>query len=177
MLRSSHSSHSGLQGGRAIRLLVMFTLLWWMLTDNAGWGFGILAIAGATVGGLLFRPSHPVRWSPWGAGRFLGYFLVKSLQGGIDVAWRAFHPALPLQPVWLEYPLRLPSGPARILFVNTISLLPGTLSGDLESDKVIVHVLTRDPGIIHELERLEQRVAHLYAMPLATRTTNRCRHV
>lgn len=35
------------------------------------------------------------------------FFLWHSLNGGVDVAWRAFHPRLPITPELIEYPLRL----------------------------------------------------------------------
>lgn len=42
-------------------------------------------------------------------------FLWRSLLGGIDVAFRAFHPRLPISPAWLVYPVRLSPGTPRVL--------------------------------------------------------------
>ncbi|MBE0509552.1 MAG: Na+/H+ antiporter subunit E [Chromatiales bacterium] len=39
--------------------------------------------------------------------RFIPFFLLQSLLGGIDVARRAFHPRTPLSPTLIRYPLSL----------------------------------------------------------------------
>lgn len=156
---------SGRRTWRAAVLAAALTLLWGVLANNAGWGFGAVAVALATVASLLLVPPKPIRWSPIGLGLFLAYFFKESLQGGVDVAWRALHPRLPLQPVWIDYRLRLPEVTARVLFVMTISLLPGTLSADWQGDTVTVHALTPEMGA--GLARLEARIAALFALPLA----------
>ena len=53
------------------------------------------------------------------------------LKGGVYVAWRAFDPRMPITPELIEYPLRLPPGLPRVILVNMVSLLPGTLSAEL----------------------------------------------
>ena len=85
-------------------------------------------------------------------------FLWHSLKGGVDVAWRAFHPRLPITSKLVEYPLRLPPGLPRVILVNTVSLLPGTLSAELGSQVLKVHVLDSLGDFLAELEALEQRV-------------------
>ncbi|MES9944702.1 MAG: Na+/H+ antiporter subunit E [Candidatus Thiodiazotropha sp.] len=52
-------------------------------------------------------------------------------ESGLDVAWRAFHPRMPITPELIVYPLRLPPGLPRVILVNTVSLLPGTLGTEL----------------------------------------------
>ena len=149
---------------RAAVLAALLTLLWGVLANNAGWGFGAVAVALATVASLLLVPPKPAGWSPLGLVLFLAYFLKESLQGGVDIALRALHPKLPLQPVWIDYRLRLPEETARVLFVMTISLLPGTLSADWEGDTVTVHALTPETGA--GLPDLEERIAALFALAL-----------
>ncbi len=85
-----------------------------------------------------------------------------SLLGGADVAWRAFHPGLPIAPDLIEYPLRLPPGLPRVFMANTVSLLPGTLSASLDRSVLKVHVLDSRRGVLAELEAVEQSVARMF---------------
>lgn len=164
MGRSCSFPLSGRQAWRALVLAIVLALLWGVLAGNAGWGFGAVAVVLGTLAGVQVALPKPPRWSPLRLGRFLIYFLKESLQGGVDIALRALHPRLPLQPVWIDYRLRLPGETARILFVMTISLLPGTLSADWEGDTVTVHALTPEAGA--GLEDLEERIAALFALTL-----------
>ena len=51
---------------------------------------------------------------------------------------------------------------AQRLFVNSISLLPGTLSADLHGNTVRIHALDTRADIELELSRLQDKVARVY---------------
>ncbi len=148
--------------GRACKVAALLALLWWSLTSNAGWGFGVLAIAAATLISLALGVPRP-HWSVWGTLRFVLYFLKESIVAGIDVAKLAFGARLSLHPRLLTYHLHVPAGPARTLFVLSVNLVPGTLSADLKGDTVIVHAL--DAPMDAGLELLEKRIAGMFAIP------------
>ncbi len=155
---------------RTAQLLAAYLLLWWLLTggDRHSWLVGGVTVGLALAVALsLPAPAAALRISPVGLLLFIPYFLWQSLRGGIDVARRAYTPRLPLDPALIHYPLRLPPGSARIFLLNTVSLLPGTLSADVSADTLCVHLLDkqRDP----ELTQLEQRVAGLFAISLQER--------
>ncbi|MEZ5582721.1 MAG: Na+/H+ antiporter subunit E [Candidatus Competibacteraceae bacterium] len=155
---------SGAQFFRILQSLVILTVLWWALADNAGWELGIPAIIAACAASLLLGPPT-VRLHSLGLLRFVVYFLKESCLGGVDIARRAFHLDLPMQPAFLPYPLRLPPGPSRTLFVTTMTLLPGTLGAELRDNDVNVHVLS--PDMFDELATLERRVADLFGIDLS----------
>lgn len=150
--------------GRAVQVAALAALLWWALADNTGWRFGAVAIAAAVAAAMAFAPA-PQRWSPLGLVRFIGYFCKESMRAGLQVAWLACRPRPALRPLLRDYPLRLPVGPARNLFVLTSNLLPGSLSADLEGDVVRVHVLSAE--LESDLKRLEELIAGLFAIPTA----------
>lgn len=70
--------------------------------------------------------------------RFLPWFLWNSLRGGFDVARRAVSPTVNLKPGFVSYPLNVPAGSARIFMINCVSLLPGTLSAELDGDTLVL---------------------------------------
>ncbi len=160
---------------RGLPRAVWFTLLWWVVTlgDPASWVVGIPAVLSATLMSVTLCPERPWRWVSQGAARFLGYFMWQSAIGGLDVAWRAFHPRLPLAPGFYQYQLRLPVGPAQTFLANTVSLLPGTLSATLREDQLTVHVLDSNQPILDQLQRLEEVVASLFGMRLGPDTSQR----
>lgn len=86
--------------------------------------------------------------------------------GGLDVARRAMARDVRLDPDLLEYPLRSPAGTARVFFMILISLLPGTLSANLQGDLLMVHVLDRRQDMQSALARLEENVARIFSMRL-----------
>lgn len=162
--------------GRPARLLdvalriVVFTLLWWLLTqgDLDSWVLGAPTVALAILISLHMLPAGDWHWafSPYGAFRFALYFLRKSMLSSVDVAIRVMHPAMPLKPGLFEYHYRITGENARVIMANTTSLLPGTLSVDLVDDKLLVHVLDLDAPIEAELRLLEKRIAAIYGIKL-----------
>jgi multicomponent Na+:H+ antiporter subunit E len=160
----------GLGPKRAAPLLwrtLLFLGLWWVLTEAypGSWGFGLPMAFLAALTSLAFRRPLGSRWSLRGVLRFLPFFLWQSWRGGIDVAGRVFQPRLPLAPGLLNLPLRLPAGPARVFLADTLSLLPGTCSVDLDQQgRLRIHTL--DTALFKEadLRRLEGRVAALFGI-------------
>lgn len=140
-------------------------LLWWVLTGGraSSWLIGVPTIALALWVMEAAPQTHPWRISIAGLLRFIPYFLLQSVRGGIDVARRAYSPALPLDPQIIAFSLNLPPGPAQIFFLNSVSLLPGTLSADLCGTTLKVHVL--DYKVDPQLDQLENRVARLFKCP------------
>lgn len=151
--------------------LLGFALLWMVLTGGAAdsWSAGGLAVATAALASLALRPERPWRVRLGGALRFVPFFVRQSLRGGLDVTRRAFSPALPLDPVLVEHSLRLPPGTARLFLLNTVSLLPGTLSADLRGDLLLVHGLDASLPLVEDLRRLETLVAELFGEKAASR--------
>jgi multicomponent Na+:H+ antiporter subunit E len=66
-----------------------------------------------------------------------------------------------LDPGLVSYTTLLPQGSARIFFVNAISLLPGTLSADLEGNCVTIHTIDRKLPTWANIQGLEYHVAAL----------------
>lgn len=144
----------------------MFALVWWTLVGGeiTSWWIGVPAVLLATTASVALI--SPVTFVWYELIRFVPFFLIRSLLGGVDVAWRAFHPSMPIDPHLIEYPIKLPPGLQRVFLANTVSLLPGTLSTELGSNYLNIHVLARRQDIFSELEKLEGKVAALFGASL-----------
>lgn len=76
------------------------------------------------------------------------------------------HPRLPIDPQLIDYNLRLPDGASRVLFMNVVNLLPGTVSADVCNHVLIVHVIDGRQPMHQQLAKLECVVAGLFAIRL-----------
>ena len=172
----------------------VLTLLWGGLTgwDPESWFMGAPAIVAGAWLALLLPP--PARWrlSLTGAVCFAGWFAVQSVRGAVDVSRRALSPDMRLRPGFRTYPLRLPPGAARTVFINTITLMPGTLSaeiearieatdkatdkatdestgksndGDAPADRLVVHMLDTEADLTGALRGHEARIRAAFALP------------
>ena len=146
--------------------VLMFVLLWLVLTDgeiaSLIVGLPCIALAVFAIKRLPIKDSHGIR-----AGLlpgFAAWFLWNSLRGGVDVAMRTFKPRMPLHPGFVRYSLNIQHENARIFLVNIVSLLPGTLSADLEGDELVLHCLDTAADISTETGYAEQRVALLFGL-------------
>lgn len=173
MTTAPKSNHEVLNASRAKRGLAetvlwfaALALLWTLLNpgDRKSWLVGLPVVTLATVVAVKLHSPMAGRVSLQGAVRFLFFFAWQSCRGGWDVAKRAFHPRLPLNPALVKYPMCLPEGPERILFLNITSLLPGTVSVGLEGDTLLLHVLDAGPDVAREMQMLEAQVADLFAL-------------
>lgn len=151
---------------RFLGALVVLGLIWAMLTDwrADAWTFGIPAVLTGVALTLLMPPNAGWRLSPRGALGFVLWFAVQSVRGAVDVAGRAFSPRMPLHPGFRRYPLTFHAGAPRVMFVNCITLLPGTLSAETADDEVIVHMLDTRADLQADLGVLEARIAALFVL-------------
>ena len=103
---------------------------------------GLIAAALATWSSLRLLPEVKAKLRLLSLATFALHFVRQSVSSGVEVAWRAFNPRLPLNPGFIVYPCRLRSAGARSAFCALSSLLPGTLpTGSDENGALLVHCL------------------------------------
>lgn len=146
-----------------------FAILWWILTQGApdSWAYGIPVVLLATLSSIALMPIPPL--SGFGLMRFVLYFLLRSLLGAVDVARRTVYPTVPIAPALIDYPMRIPPGLPQVVMINTISLLPGTLTADLSGNSARLHVLDERVNYLAEIEAVERYVAEMFRMTLTSR--------
>jgi multicomponent Na+:H+ antiporter subunit E len=121
-----------------------FFAFWLILTGlrAADLVVGILAAILATWASLRLMPPAPWRFRPIKLTKFVFRFFRQSITAGIDVAWRALHPRMPLQPGFVTCRPQMPEGPTLSAFCTVSSLLPGTLpSGRDAGGDLAIHCL------------------------------------
>lgn len=148
------------------RLLVLGGL-WWLISGGRtdAWLIGLPAVVLAALASMQLGGRALPGVSLPGLGRFVLLFLLESVRGGIDVARRTLGPRLQVQPGFRRYHLRLHEPLARVLFINCVGLLPGTLAADLDGDTLDLHLLDVGAEAEPQLRRLETAIARLLRAP------------
>lgn len=99
--------------------------------------------------------------------KFIGFFLYQSIKGGTDTAVRVFSPNMKLKPEFVLYPIKhLPAGLPINLFMNVVSLLPGSVCVIREPDSVLVHVLTVTNSTLSEIYECELIISELFDLEI-----------
>ena len=114
------------------------------------------------------RPSPRAGHLPVLAWRFVSYgvwLLGRIVVAGGQIARTILSPSLPIDPVELRFRTDLASPLARAVLANSITLVPGTLTVDVDGDEFLVHALV--PSAAEDLlsGELQNRVAGLFDEP------------
>jgi multicomponent Na+:H+ antiporter subunit E len=141
--------------------VLLYSLLWLLLSGGSGWIFGVLIALPTALLTLALGLTLPVVRAVAVPG-FVAFFLTKLVAGGWDVALRALRPSMPLHPAWVNYSLRCTQSGQRLLLSALVGLLPGTFAARIDGDQLLVHVLdSRHPWqpVLAELEKRLMAVA------------------
>jgi multicomponent Na+:H+ antiporter subunit E len=99
-------------------------------------------------------------------GRFLSYWFwlaVEIVKANIDVAKRIWSPSLPISPTLFRLKTSQPGELGQVIYANSITLTPGTVSVSLEDGKILVHAIAREVGDDLSAGEMDRRVTRLEA--------------
>ncbi len=139
--------------------------LWFTIAgaqDPSSWIIGLPAVIAAAWCYESLSRDRRYPLSMLAVAQFVPLFFWESFKGGIDVARRVIGPRLRVDPGLVDYRLGLTLPSARVFFVDLVSLLPGTLSADMQGDMLRVHVLDLSVDPAGDLRRLERLVAAIF---------------
>ena len=82
----------------------------------------------------------------WGLGliRYLPWLVVEVIKANIEVAKRVLSPTMPISPTLTRLPAPQRSDLGKVIYANSITLTPGTVSIELDEHTILVHGLSRD---------------------------------
>ena len=155
--------------GIAWRVLLL-GVLWWLIPQGRtdAWLVGLPAVVLAALASVALGYNRHAGFSPAALPAFVILFLRDSVRGGLDVAWRTLGPKVRIAPGFRRYRLRVNHPAARVLLINCIGLLPGTLAADLDGNNAELHLLDTGVDPAPQLRQLEQAIARLFGAPLET---------
>lgn len=162
----------------ALSRLVVFAVIWWLLTEGAGqWIYGVPVISALTVATLVLNPPvrsrrQSLRVRIRALCGVLSWFLVQSVAGAVDVARRALRRSVDVAPADEIMTVRLKSPVGRVLLADLASLTPGSLAVDLTAadersgDHLLqLHVLHHEIDVVGKLARLQDLLIDLLDPP------------
>lgn len=98
--------------------------------------------------------------------QFVWFFILESFRGGVDVSRRVLAAEIRVDPVFYDYSMQLQRPHAQQLFISSISLLPGTLSADMNNNQLRIHTLDQQMDTTQGIRRLESLVGKIFGEAL-----------
>lgn len=93
--------------------------------------------------GVIDPESHPI----WAAIRYVPYWpwlSIEIVKSSIDVARRVLSPGMPISPTVFEVDAGQHTTMGRVVYANSITLTPGTVTLAVEGSRLTVHALSSD---------------------------------
>ena len=103
--------------------------------------FIVLALARQM--GLVDREGVPLHLIPR-LPLYALWLLWEVVKANFDVAKRVLHPRLPIHPMLIKVKSSQRSDLGHVIYANSITLTPGTVSVDVEQDTITVHALSKE---------------------------------
>jgi multicomponent Na+:H+ antiporter subunit E len=141
-----------------------FFLIWLLLSESFdGLHMGMGVVAAFTIAWLnTERASTRSSMRVW---RMLWYFpwlMGRILRSGFHLSVLILHPALPIDPKMIRHRTKLQDDGSVVLLGNSITLTPGTITVELDSQDLVVHAMDDKSGDDVTSRRIEQRIDGLF---------------
>lgn len=135
----------------AFKYGVLLFLFWFLLSGHSGLLLLGLGLASVVLTIFLMKrmnvidhESYPIHLSAQ-MPAFIVYIMKEIISANIDVIKRIVAPVSnPVSPQMLELPVPQKTDLGRVIYANSITLTPGTVSVDLGKETVLVHALAKE---------------------------------
>ncbi len=117
-----------------------------------------IAVRMAIVDGETYPVPRPMQLRVWMYWRWLAREVVKA---NLDVARLILSPSLPISPNVFTLKTSQRTDLGRVVFANSITLTPGTISIDLQGDTIQVHALTQEAAESLQTGEMDRRVTDM----------------
>ncbi len=142
---------------RRVSLTALLIMFWAALSFELTQPF--LVVAGVVTALLVARASTRSDLVPDGSPvmhartvvTYTPWLLWQIIVANVRVILLVWHPKLPIDPRIVEIPCSLKTNLGRAIYANSITLTPGTVTIEVERDKLLIHALTaKDEEGLHE---------------------------
>ncbi len=153
---------------RAISLGMFLAILWLLLSGYFDKPI-LLAMGAASVVFVVLiahrmdvvdHEGHPVHLSARGL-RYWPWLLKEIIRSSIDVSWVILHRNMPIHPSIFTVRAGQKTELGRVIFANSITLTPGTVTVGLDGDLLTVHALTMASASGWDESEMNKRVTAL----------------
>lgn len=136
--------------------LVLLYVLWTHSTDRGN--LLVMSVTALIISALFVRAGRFPRITPKRIAYgflYIPYLFVQIVRANLDVASRIVRPRIPIRPGIVTVTTRLRSPLGRAILANSITLTPGTLSVEIEGDRLYIHWIdVEDPDGMDATKRI-----------------------
>ncbi|MCW8901734.1 MAG: Na+/H+ antiporter subunit E [Gammaproteobacteria bacterium] len=149
---------------RIIIAASLIFLFWFVLSGHTELLMILLGIASTLLTAFLSRRMNVIDHEsyPFHLGlRLLRYYVFlgkEILIANIDVVKRIIKPGSTISPQVFELPATQKTDLSKVIYANSITLTPGTVTLALEGEKVIVHALSKEGAMDLQTGRMAGKV-------------------
>ena len=134
---------------RFFKLLIIYSLLWAVLSGAKIDLFALIFILILAITTPFIFSLQRSKFHYFYIFTFFFFFLKYSIIGGLGVAKLAIKKNLSLTPTLYKLPLKTTNDFTSVMLANIYSLMPGTLSMDIQNHTLTLHIL--DDSLFDEL--------------------------
>lgn len=139
-----------LPGSIIIFLILLF--FWFLISASLDWQHiftGIfLSFLLVMIWNILTLNEHGRTFITWRqikiTIRYFIFLLIEIVKANFIVASIVLNPKLPISPGLIVLKVTLKRDLPRVIYANSITMTPGTISVDLDEDRLLVHGMTKD---------------------------------
>lgn len=150
-----------------LRLTLVLIALWLMLSghyDPLLLSLGAASVALAVLVSLRMdvvdQEGHPANLTV-SAGAYFPWLMWEIIKSNLDVARLILSPSLPVAPRVIEVTASQTTAVGRVIYANSITLTPGTVTIDVEGNRLRVHALTADSAATLKTGKMDRRVSEM----------------
>jgi len=93
---------------------------------------------------------------------YLPWLFYKIIQSSLHLSKLILHPALPIDPHLISVESKLRHNAAIVLFGNSITLTPGTITAEVDRNNLIVHAMDKALSEDFESKEMESKIADIF---------------
>ena len=109
---------------------------------------------------VVDHESQPIHLTPR-LPRFIAWLGRQVIRSSLDVTRRIWLPGLAISPTLVRIKSSQASALGKVIYANSITLTPGTVTLSIEGDELLVHALTRKDAAMLQQGEMDRRVTEL----------------
>ena len=152
---------------RAISLALSLFVVWLLLSGHLeplllglGAASCIAVVLIARRMDVIDREGHPIHLG-WKAPFYWLWLAWEVIKANLDVARRIVAPSLPISPTVIRVKTSQKTELGRVIYANSITLTPGTISLAVRRDEIEVHALSREAAAALAEGTMDRRVTQM----------------
>lgn len=153
---------------RTLVLTLLLAILWLALSGyfkslllHLGLASVVLVVVLASRMDVVDHEGHPYHLRFHRVLHYWSWLLVEIIKSNLDVAKRILLPNMPISPTLIRVPASQQTKGGQVIYANSITLTPGTISIDIDDGMIEVHALTRETAETLRGGEMDRRITAL----------------